>query len=370
MIQPAAQNISTAVALLFAIWQFLLASTASANPSPTGIINIESSPEAAMVYIDNLLVGEAPLSQYVSPGEHTVRVVMDNHTPFVRRLEVPAGQALDFLAQLEPGNGSIEFQTNARGAQVSLNEAVWPLPVRLSTLDEGSYTWELTAPGHEPQSGSFVFTYGRNIFIYRELQSSRGIVSVDSTPHGAQAWLDGEQIGFTPVTLEGIPSGHHVVTIEKNGFSTAFRPIDTSDGSRADVMATLTRQGSRLTINTDNPEATVSIEGALIGMGTTVRIPRIERGTYQVSVRAPGHKPARTRMDIETQRFVTYSAHLQPNDATTRSRLLQNPPLTKRWTFWATVGASTTASTIAIVAIARALQPTPIPDGDIVITLP
>ncbi|QSQ18644.1 PEGA domain-containing protein [Pyxidicoccus parkwayensis] len=46
----------------------------------------------------------------------------------------------------------------------------------------------------------------------------RGGALVKSRPAGARVYLDGEQVGFTPVTLSTLPIGKHLLRLERPGF--------------------------------------------------------------------------------------------------------------------------------------------------------
>jgi hypothetical protein len=66
-----------------------------------------------------------------------------------------------------------------------------------------------------------------------------GSLYVDSRPRGATVLLDGKSIGVTPLSLDNIPIGSHVVRIEMTGklpWSTATR---ISSGETARVTGSL-----------------------------------------------------------------------------------------------------------------------------------
>jgi PEGA domain len=50
------------------------------------------------------------------------------------------------------------------------------------------------------------------------LARSRGSVAIDSIPPGARVLLDGRRVGSTPLVLEDVPAGTHLVRVEADGY--------------------------------------------------------------------------------------------------------------------------------------------------------
>jgi len=69
------------------------------------------------------------------------------------------------------------------------------------------------------------------------LQPGLGL-SVESNPSQAQIWLDGEEVGYTPLTL-AVEPGQHVVEVTKEHYATWRRIIEVAPGDRVELVATL-----------------------------------------------------------------------------------------------------------------------------------
>ncbi|MEC8424445.1 MAG: PEGA domain-containing protein, partial [Myxococcota bacterium] len=97
----------------------------------TGVLQISAPVTGAIVYIDNEEVGVAPVTQYVPAGSHMLRITADGYDPYVRKIQVKAGARARVTASLIKGGGTVEFQSNARGATVLIDETgTSPIPVR------------------------------------------------------------------------------------------------------------------------------------------------------------------------------------------------------------------------------------------------
>lgn len=358
-------------ALRFARWALLLlalclvagpllrAGDARAQqPAPetaTGIVRVTSTVRGAVVFIDNELAGDAPVTRYLPVGSHTVRVVADQFDPYVRKVEVKAGTTLDVEATLQAGTGTVEFVVQPVGAILFLNnKEEGRTPARLRDLRDGEYKYRLEAPGHEPEEGIFTFKRGKNLLIHTRMKSTAGLLEVTTRPEGARAWLDGVSVGTTPLVVQNVAPGQHVLRLEHNDTATVLRKIDNSDGSKAVIEARLPTGGSRLTVETGDAVATVRLDGDYIGQGNVVRVPLLERGRYQLEVSAPGHQTAATTIEVPASGRVTLRTKLRTEGDAQASKIEPARPITGRWTFWAAIaaGAGAAGATAAVVASA------------------
>jgi len=66
-----------------------------------GVIKVRSNPLGAGVYIDEKLIGPAPIEHEVPPGSHKVRVVLAHHEPHIRRVTVRLGKTISLAADLD-----------------------------------------------------------------------------------------------------------------------------------------------------------------------------------------------------------------------------------------------------------------------------
>ena len=328
-----------------------------------------TSPVSSVVYIDHIEVGTTPYDAQMPPGQYTIRIAADGFKPYVRRVTIKENSIVQLAAELEEGAGTVEFQSNIPGSQVILDEQTFILPIRIDTLPEGTHKWTILAGGHESASGLLTFTTGKNIYIYRELASSKGKASFDSTPEGATVYIDGEVLGTTPLEIEDLDSAVHSVAIRKSGYSLMFRTMDTSRGNKGEVKAALSKIGSKLIIKTGDSSAEVFIEDTPIGKGKKISVGKVEKGTYDIRIVADGQKPLQSHIRVPASGKVVYNATLIPEDGT------GNPSLDRRGSepnviLFGGLGAGAVVGGVAALIIVQAIQPDPLPSGDIVLELP
>ncbi|MDP2312973.1 MAG: PEGA domain-containing protein [Pseudomonadota bacterium] len=352
--------LAAALALLLSVAGLLLP-TAAAADAPTGILKVRSNVEGAEVWLDGAVLGVTPLTKYLAVGPHQIRVVADRHDPFVRRVEIAEDKTLEVQATLAPGAGTLEF-SGPPGARLVLDGADrGPLPLRLPAPAVGAHPWRVEAPKFEPAEGTVDFVAGKNYLVEVQMQSSRGVFVVDSTPVGASVRLDGAEVGVTPLRLTDIAPGRHVVILTHAEAAGILRVVDTTDGSRGEVRATLPKGGGTLDITTGSADAQVLLDGALVGSGPHVLVGPFEKGRLKVQVQIADRKIVDT---VSVPARGTVALRVAGDS------LVERKPLTQRWGFWALVGGAAVAGGATTAAVVVASAPDPLPTGDTVVELP
>ncbi len=149
-----------------------------------------------------------------------------------------------------------------------------PAPASLPTPDQES-------PG---QSGY--------ILIPPHPCSAEGGITIDSSPQGAEIFLDGQAAGTTPLLLEHVPAGDHTLSLAKEGF------VDLVYG----VVRVKTGEVTRITgisLTPVSTTGTVTIDsvprGALIRLdgeyyGATPLMVSLDEGVYPLERTCPGYR--------------------------------------------------------------------------------
>jgi hypothetical protein len=338
---------------------------------PSADVLIDAPVKAATVYVNHNYVGETPLSVVLPEGTHNVRISTDGYTPFVRRIKVRANQPSRIMATMDRNNGSIEIQSNVSGSEILLsNGKRYILPIRLDPLVTGTYSYTIEAPNYEPSKGTFVFSPGKNIFIYDEMESSTGLVALDSTPQKAKAYIDEQYVGLTPVELNDFPPGKHTVMMRRFGHAKVFRQMDTSLGNKGTVQASLPWKGARLIVRTRSRDAHVYIEGYKYGEGLWVRTGKLEAGLYDLEIDYADREKIITHVDIPTTGSVRYKSYLYKADDDNGDVLAYRPALYRRWALWGVLAGAGAGIGVGSYIYYKANQPDPLPEGEAVLTMP
>ena len=68
-------------------------------------------------------------------------------------------------------------------------------------------------------------------------EAGRGVFAIESTPPGAEVYVDGDFVGTTPIAEQGLAMGKHDVELRKKGFVAWKRQLSVSAGAHATVAA-------------------------------------------------------------------------------------------------------------------------------------
>lgn len=326
----------------------------------TGILKVKTSATGAEVYLDGALIGPAPVLKYVPVGSHKLRVVADNFEPFVRNITVEADKTVEVQAALNPGPGSVEF-TGPAGATLVFDKQTYSLPVRIPFPGKGAHTWSATAPGFEETTSTVEVVAGKNYLFDVVLESSAGVLAVTTTPIGAKVFVDGAEVGVTPLRQRGLTQEVHGVLIQADGYATEVRAVDMSGGKRGELDLKLDKGGATVTVETGDAAATVYLDAAPVGTGEKVQVDHLAGGKVEVvvkvadqTIRGSFRVPDNGRLDLRRS----------------GSEIVTRKPLTQRWGFWAAVGGGAVAAGAGAVVVASVTAPPTPATGDTVVTLP
>jgi hypothetical protein len=141
--------------------------------------------------------------------------------------------------------GTLAVASVPSGAAVILDGKELGLtPFSRSGLVPGSYSLRVEKEGYAPWDKVVTVFPGRYSTWTASLTPLNGFLSVRSSPSHAMVILDGEERGFTPLTLSGIPAGPHQVTVSKEGYRTEDRPAQVAGGDITLLLVNLAPLGA------------------------------------------------------------------------------------------------------------------------------
>jgi hypothetical protein len=175
-----------------------------------GRLLIRSEPAGATVIVDGREYGITPaIVRGLERGVHHVRVVREGYVPEERSVAVTRSQpAPSLLVTLEARRSATERISQTPPAPGAPSAAA--------------------APGTAPPPAATIERY-------------TGSLVVESLPAGATVFLDNKAVGRTPLALNGVNAGAHVVRLERDGYHRWSRAIRVVATERNRVTASLER---------------------------------------------------------------------------------------------------------------------------------
>ena len=202
-------------------------------PSPQyGTLSVTSDPSGARVFVDDVFVGTTPLRYGTLSGTHRVRVESEGYTPYETSLDVVAGET--------------------RGVQTTLQST-------------------------QPQ----------------QPEQQLGQAGFDSTPSGAEVYVDGQLVGTTPMTNVSLAAGEHQARFVLDGVGEDTLNFTVRAGSYQNVSGVLQAQQGTLELTGNVGGANVFIDGSRVGTipngSGRLTFDDLSAGKHEITVTAPGY---------------------------------------------------------------------------------
>ena len=135
---------------------------------------------------------------------------------------------------------------------------------------------------------------------------------VETEPAGAAIWLDGAELGRSPLTLERVEPGSHTVRVALEGFAPAQLGFEVADGSRtAPLKFALEPVAGTLHLSAQPEGATVRVDGKPSGQAPLAGL-LLTPGPHDVRVEREGFAPWSRRVEVRAGQRLDLEARLDP----------------------------------------------------------
>jgi hypothetical protein len=94
-------------------------------------------------------------------------------------------------------------------------------------------------PGYEAYAGKVQVKDNIQTQLNLELNARIAWAQVDTTPKGAEIFVDGTTTGQTTPARVQMPAGLHTVTVRLDGYQQVKRTVQTSEGGTVNIQAAL-----------------------------------------------------------------------------------------------------------------------------------
>ncbi|WP_337844547.1 PEGA domain-containing protein [Thermus sp.] len=287
-------------------------------PPAVATLVLDSRPQGAEAYLDGRLQGRTPLILSVNPGRHEVEFRMAGYQPYRATVNPRPGERVQILAQLVPlpRTGTLSLRSTPSGAEVYLDGALRGRTPLDLTLPEGRYGVELRLAGYEPYRATVQVRAGETVRLEARLtpEPRTGILLLESTPSGAEAYVEGRLQGHTPLRLS-LQEGTYRVELKSPGYEPYAAQVRVERGRETRLSAQLRPlQTGALELDSRPQGAEVYMDGRLVGR-TPLRL-SLPAGSYEVLLQAPGYAAYQARLEVRPGETLRLSADLLPLQAT------------------------------------------------------
>lgn len=235
-----------------------------------GELKVNSKPPGAIVYLDGKKVGETPVTlSKVKLGRHQIRILKEGYDPYEVQ-EVVGAKRKEVVASLNVRvrEGEIAVLSEPAGAAVYIDDRMaGKTPYEGGKFSPKAYKVRVVKDGFEVWEKEVDIEAGRKVEVYAQLKGKEAGLEVRSVPAKARVWLDGREMGETPLNLS-LKAGQHLVRVFKDGYEVYEERVQAGGTDRKTVSVSLKRILGDLFIHTDPPGATIYLDGNAVGMST------------------------------------------------------------------------------------------------------
>jgi len=228
-------------------------------PLPGKII-VNSNPPAANVFLDSMPKGTAPLTiSDVSIGSHQLAVTKANYSNYSQVLTISPNETKTFNVTLSPLPGTILAASNPSGGSVYLDGLLKGVtPVTIANVAIGSHQIVITKANYSNFSQTLAITANMTVSVNATLQPLLGTIQASSSPTGASTYLDGILKGLTPLTINNVGMGLHLIELTKIGYFEYNVTVNTTPNSTIVVSAILTLIPTATPLPSPSPSPSIS----------------------------------------------------------------------------------------------------------------
>lgn len=125
-----------------------------------------------------------------------------------------------------------------------------------------------------------------------------GEVTISSNPESTSLYFDDELKGYTPITIDSILPGKHVLKLKRSGYYVKKASLNIKAGSSANINFDLIKP-STLKIGSSISNAVISLNGKMVGQ-TPFENEKLKPGKYEVSLQVPGFEMQDTTLTLSS----------------------------------------------------------------------
>ena len=260
-----------------------------------GYLNVTetSAARGAFVYVDNRQIGNVPCRVEMPSGSHNIRIVQQMYDPYTTTITIEDGKTFDLYPALDAKFSEIVFAVD-NSAEIYLDGKLIGNGTATRKVEFGGHRIECRKEGHTPSVRNLNVTSAMNGQTIRLDAPTPiyGSLSVQSSPLGAEIYVDGVMMGKTPKVLNNIIVGTRDVEVRLNGYIPWKKTVSIKKDAPQYITPselTLRKEDRDVTVNlATESNARIYVDGVYVGMGKWTGI--IKEGQHKFEARKTDHR--------------------------------------------------------------------------------
>ena len=264
--------------------------------------------DGAYVYIDNERVGQFPYtSKELKSGTHSVKVVKSMYKTYEQQVTVADNDTTELNVQMVANFANVTLKADVDceiwvDGQLKGNEQ-WSGPLQI-----GEYTVEVRKASHRNASEIVRISSPEERIVQLKLPTPiYTSLEISSSPARAMVYIDGKEVGTTPLLMNDLLVGTHRLEFRKEGFSSTEKSVELKEGIENKVHADLSNM-KEVSIVSYPKGAMVTMDGKYIGI-TPMKL-TLTCDNHVFAFRKEGYNPEEinVKVDGETSAISTHLA--------------------------------------------------------------
>ncbi len=168
-----------------------------------GQVSIRAVPTSASAILDGQTTVSLPYSGFLDSGKHSVQIQAPGYVPVSDQVEITNTQKLvERNYRMQPMQSTIRISTTPRSARITLDGRSIDMGSPTTVNANQSYRIKVSHPGYEAEQQTVQVGPGKTRDISIELKAATGSVTFVSEPMGSDLYINGQNRGQTPQTLD------------------------------------------------------------------------------------------------------------------------------------------------------------------------
>ena len=169
------------------------------------------------------------------------------------------------LAKMRMISGQLQIKTIPSGSRIFIDDKEVGIAPFTATLEAGIRKVRVEREGCKPLEKQVVVESGKKQSLMMRLDVRPGSLRIESSPSGAEVFMDNEKIGTTPFFSESVSSGNHQLRLVRAGYDDLSKVITVVPGKLEQVDFVLEKSTGSASFRIHPAGVRYLVDGKYIG---------------------------------------------------------------------------------------------------------
>lgn len=204
----------------------------------------------AYIYVDNERIGQLPLTtDNLKSGVHQVKIVKDMYKTYEQQVTVRDNETTEMVVEMIPNFATVTLITD-EDSEIWIDSERRGKGQWTGRLEKGSYTVEVKKASHRTVSEILsINTVGERTIQLKSPTPIHASLEISSTPLRAKVYIDGVEVGETPLLKSDVLVGQRRITLEREGYVTENRMVEVKEAVENSVSVEMKKKAAATTEN-------------------------------------------------------------------------------------------------------------------------